>query len=253
MPQATINRRARELNVYINRDDVSKFVHLVKDTNPIHTNKRIAIAKGFSDTPIPGTMLHAYFEQLVLVCGFDPSAYSLKFIDFSYPGDILRFRVKNQSENGLELECLNSEGIVVASCNSSKLRTSPDVETTGSSEAFYDYEISKQRRNLFYSHLGVEPNERVPVSLVSAFVPASLLNFLSEQQGDHEGVYRRIDFILHQTPEIGDLRVGLYFKGQRRIKDKFIYNVGGECSQDGKRVLSAKLHIITSFDFKTLS
>jgi len=147
---------------------------------------------------------------------------------------------------------LNSEGIVVASCNSSKLRTSLDVEKTGSSEAFYDYEISKQRRNLFYSHLGVEPNERIPVSLVSAFVPASLLNFLSEQQGDHEGVYRGIDFILHRTPEIGDLRVGLYFKGQRRIKDKFIYNVGGECSQEGKRILSAKLHVITSFDFKML-
>jgi len=94
MPQATINRRVRELDVQVSGNMISKFVHLVEDTNPIHTNKRVAIAKGFSDTPIPGTMLHAYFEQLVLVCGFDPSAYSLKFIDFSYPGDFLRFRVK---------------------------------------------------------------------------------------------------------------------------------------------------------------
>jgi len=253
MLQSATTQRIRELDIRINRDDVSRFVGLVEDTNHIHTDKKIAKSSGFSDTPIPGTMLHAYFEQLALGFGVVPSTYALKFNkkDTAYPEDMLKLIVRKQTDSELELECLNSEENVVASCES-KLKAFSKGRTNGDPEVSYTFEISKERRDAFYSLIGSEFSERIPVSLVSAFIPAALLKFLSKQPGNHTGIYRRINLDLHKTPELGDLKVGLYFRNKRPLGEVFAYYIEGDCSQNGERILSANLRVTTSFDLKTL-
>ena len=127
------------------------------------------------------------------------------------------------------------------------------MENNGTLVSSHDYGISEERRNLFYSLLKRKPEKRIPVSLVSSLIPSSLLRFLSEKTGSSEGVYRGIDFTLHENPEPGNLRVDLYVKGQRKIPDGFIYNIMSECFQERKRILSGKVNVLTGFDFKMAS
>ena len=79
MSKYEINQETENLNVCVDEDMILRFVDLVGDRNPIHTNREIAEDHGFEDTPIPGALIHAYFEQFALDLGFKPVKYSLKF------------------------------------------------------------------------------------------------------------------------------------------------------------------------------
>ena len=251
MSKYEINQETGNLTVHVDKDMILRFVDLIGDRNPIHTNREIAEAHGFEDTPIPGTLLHAYFEQLALATSFDTSSYSLKFKEPVYPDTNIIFRKKSVEAGELELECLNNDGRVVSSCKSKLSSLSGDDEE-GIFIGSYDHEISEKRRDLFYSFLGMDSNERIPISLVSSSISSSLLKFLFERTGNYEGVYRGIDFNLYSPPKLGDLKTYLHVKGKKSIGDNFVYNIEGECFQDGKRVLSASVKVITNLDFKGL-
>ncbi len=252
MSNITINPETRESIVCIGRDTILKFVDLVGDKNPVHRDRKFARASGFQQgIPVPGTLLHAYFEQFASKLGYDLQTFSLIFKKAAYPNNLLTFRKTLGGNGRLELKCLDSEGDLVALCRS-ELSNSTDKKDNGKLIRSYDYKISREMINGFYSLLGREPEERIPISLISSLVPSALLKFISEKSGDCEGVYKGLNCTSHNDPTPGDLEIGLYIIGQREIRERFFYRIRGKCSQGGRRILSADLNVITGFEFKKI-
>lgn len=251
MSKYEIDKETGNLTVCVDEGMILRFVDLVGDRNPIHTNREIAKDHGFEDTPIPGTLLHAYFELFALDLGFNPVQYSLKFRNPAYPNNVLEFRKKSKKNGGLELECLNSEGNVVALCKSDLLKSNDGAEK-GDSIGFYDHQISREDVDGFYALFGMETCDEIPTSLISSSIPSLLLKLLFERTGSYEGIYRGINFVLHEKPEIGGLRTDLYIKDRRDFREKFMYSIRGACFQGRKKILSGDFNVITSFDFKVV-
>ena len=250
MSEYEINHETKNLTVCVGRATISGFVKLVEDKNKIHTDPEIAKSRDFEDTPIPGTLLHAYFEQLALNHGFKPKNYSLKFKNPAYPDEPLTFRKTLEEDGKLELVCLNGKGETIAYCKSDSSSSSIDKKNNGKLISSYTHKISEIRRNSFCSLLNLEFNGGIPLSLVSSSIPSSLLCFLFGKTGNYGGVYRRIEFNLHNPPKLGDLKIDLYVQRMKPIGDKFIYDIAGECFQDGERVLSSNVKVTTNFDLK---
>lgn len=223
----------------------SRFADLTHDHNPIHRFTAYAHPM-FRNTPAQGVYLISLFEMLARRNGFDFASYAVKFSNPAYPKDKLVFG-GNACNSQAFLEARNQNSDLVASCTLD-LSEKPSYQPSEEPVHSFHYYLSPENPTSFHTLLG--SNEGwFPSSLVSALIPASLLQAGSNGNRRPIGIYRSIDVSSFAAPGPGLYRVDLFSKGEpKQIGGVLVYDHRGVCYRDNKPapVLSGDIKVISS-------
>jgi len=74
------------------------FIHIFKDTNPLHTNEAFAVAKGFKGRVMHGNILNGFLSYFIGECLPDKNviihSQEIQFKNAVYLNDVLTFEAK---------------------------------------------------------------------------------------------------------------------------------------------------------------
>ncbi len=230
--------------ITIDRDVIPVFGNIINDHNRMHRDKKIAEKEGFSDTPVHGIYLLSNFEALVSDNGFDMNKYSIKFKSPAYPGNRIVFGGEVRDGKAY-LEAKNGSSLV-ASCIVDLNSQRPSFSAINSPRRDFNYILNTKDVDYFYRALDKSNNGKMPKSLVTSLIPASLLQMGTNSEGVPVGVFRGIDVKTYSEPEIGPVHTTIYKMGEpKNMRGTFIYNTEGVCTQNGKPILSGDIKVIT--------
>jgi len=246
---------------------------VVFDENEIHFDKEVAIAAGFSDTPIHGTYLagqieHFTSDNLRLINDFigENFVYAGQDMIFERPlypekeaywghGKVERF------ENGVDwhLDIVNKKSRPYVSGVSRlryKRRDRPEKQANnfemGKFVAENEREIDLDKLKLWYDFLGRPLKNAVPISYVAALIPSLLLGVASRETGKPKGTYYSSSLNFHNHPGLGIfktiIRIPQPPKLTRRKGCEYVFDA--LCIQEGVPILSGKVVVYNPTEFK---
>ncbi len=267
--------REREL-ITTSREKIRLWGDVVEDYSVLHRIPEKAIEYGemfglkIKDTPIMGTHTAAYVEQfserlLQIIkehdkkdLGLKTTGLSIKFSDFVYPEEGIRWQLEEPKESTFVLPItgnVNGREVADARIKIGLCYKSPKELIEEPVYSRNKFVLDEERLRDTYKCIPPANREKVPQMLPNAFVISTLFSLLREKTGRMKGVYATMNFDYMAEPELNqDVSVQILpSRKPRETKNKengntqYMYKISAVCNQNGKQITRGEVLVTTPY------
>ncbi|MBX4196235.1 hypothetical protein KW805_01465 [Candidatus Pacearchaeota archaeon] len=248
-------------------EDITSVGDMIKDYNPIHRSKELAIKKNLLDTPLMGAHTAIYGAQFIQgvtdrmkkFWGADIQVVSQKsrFPSPIYPGDKIKWQIVNFKEipgknidlaiTGYRKRDNESKEAVNLTASLGNRYFIPEIR--GVPIYSQSYLITEELIRNLHQRTGGNSSEKPLAIFATSYVPTTLTNLLLEKANSLEGTNASMNFKFTGELQPGELTVDIYkFEKTRPRGGAYWYNMDAHCRQGGKSVAYGTMLAIADQD-----